>query len=136
MGLHRNQKEIKISVLIFIAIIATFFCGCTDDSSKDPVDTQLLGTWSMIENVNNSSFKIVYIFYSNFSFFTGVQNYSSKIYDFSLWGSYSLSDSRIKLIVLEQNSTSNLKYSISDDGNTLLLYYEDDVTFDSLTREQ
>ncbi len=136
MEFYWNQKEKKISVLLSITIIITFFCGCTDDSSESFIDTQLLGTWSMKEDVNNSSFKIVYIFYSNFSFFTGVQNASSKIYDFNLWGLYSLSNSRIKLIVFEQNSTSNLKYSISDGGNTLTLYYEDDINFDLLTRDQ
>lgn len=135
MGLSRKRLWI-ISVFIFYTLIVTFFCGCSENSSNQTIDTQLLGTWSMTEDLTNGSFKIVYTFYSNFSFFTGVQNLSSKIYDFSLWGSYSLSDSRIKLSVIEQNSTSNLKYAISEDGNTLLLYYEDDITFDTLFREQ
>ena len=140
MGLYVNQKQIRILVILSIVAIAAFLCGCTgtkdDNSSEGSVNTELLGTWSMIEEAENSSLKIIYTFYSNFSFFSGVQNMSSKLYDFSLWGSYSLSDSRINLIVSEQNLTSNLKYTVSDDGNNLSLYYEDDINFDILTREQ
>ena len=93
MGLYVNQKQIRILVLLSIVAIAAFLCGCTgtkdDNSSEGSVNTELLGTWSMIEEAENSSLKIIYTFYSNFSFFSGVQNMSSKLYDFSLWGSYS-----------------------------------------------
>jgi hypothetical protein len=112
-------------------VISLIFSGCTATNS----DTQLLGTWSMSEDIENSPYKIVYTFYSNSSFFTGVKNMSSNIFDLGLWGTYSLSDERIKFMVEEQNSTSDLKYLISDDGKTLTLFYEDDVNYDILSKE-
>jgi filamentous hemagglutinin family protein len=52
-----------------------------------------------------------------------------------LWGNYSINESWVTLTETEQGSTSSLKYSLSKDGNTLILYYENGINFDTLTRE-
>jgi len=128
-----NTKYHRIFVIFFFVLFVALFVGCTTSTNNGSAD--LIGTWSMSEEFGNYTYRVFYEFHSNSSFFTGVQNMSSQQYDFSLWGTYSVTDSRINLTVQEPHSTSDLKYSVSEDGNTLLLYYEDETNFDKLTRE-
>ena len=128
-----------ISGIVLITIFLTLFLsGCTettDSNEKNTESSSILGTWSVQDDTGNNTYKVLYSFYSNSSFFTGVLNLTSLRYDISLWGEYSYNDTRLTFIVSEYNSTSDLKYSLSDDTNTLLLYYEDETNFDVLQRE-
>ena len=128
-----------ISGIILITIFLTLLLsGCTettDSNEKNTESSSILGTWSVQDDTGNNTYKVLYSFYSNSSFFTGVLNLTSLRYDISLWGEYSYNDTRLTFIVSEYNSTSDLKYSLSDDTNTLLLYYEDEINFDVLQRE-
>ena len=135
-------QKLMIAFGFSILIIGiSLFCGCTqapEDSSVDSSNNEvfsLVGNWSMIDDTYDTSFKIFYKFFDNSSFFTGVQNMSSMNFDSMLWGTYTLSDSRINMSVDGYNSTSSLQYSFDDEGKKLLLYYEDDINFDILTRE-
>jgi hypothetical protein len=126
-------------IILLVALL--FLSGCTEKTGSNSEDDSIakmniLGTWSMTDDTyNTTSFKIIYSFYENNSFFTGVKNLTSNSFEIKLWGTYSLYDSRMILTVPEQNSTSDLKYSLSDKGDTLLLYYEDETNFDMLTKE-
>jgi len=132
----RLQRDIvRKNAILLVISFTILLSGCTTTNIDISDHTTLIGTWSMIEDMGDTSFRIFYEFHNNDSFFTGVQNMSSLQYDFTLWGRYSKTDSRINLTVVEPYSTTNLKYSISEDGKTLLLYYEDDINFDVLTRE-
>jgi len=126
-----------IQRIVFLCLLffTVFLSGCTSTNLDISDHNSLIGTWSMIEEMGDISFRIFYEFHDNSSFFSGVQNMSSLQNEFSLWGRYSATGSRVNLTVMDLSSTSNLKYSLSDDGKTLLLYYEDDINFDVLTRE-
>ena len=127
-----NNKLVSIIVILIFFIIGLSGCSELDDMEGE---NTIIGTWSMIDYYYDISYKYVYVFYENSSFFSGVQNLSSLKYELSLWGLYSINESRITLTEPEQGSPSSLKYSLSKDGNTLLLYYEDETNFDMLTRE-
>lgn len=135
MILQFSSEHLRISMVVFVFFGLLLLCGCTASTDNGYYAERLIGTWSMIDEVGNFSFRIFYDFNSNSSFFTGVQNMSSQMYDFSLWGTYSISDSQINLTVQNPYSTSNLKYSISEDGKTLMLYYENATDYDVLTKE-
>jgi len=135
---HINEKPLIIGIIIMILSSVLFFSGCTEpveNTQKNPENESIIGTWTVQEDSEESTYMVLYSFYSNSSFFTGVFNLTSLQYDTSLWGTYSLTETRITLEVTEYDSTSNLKYSLSEDNNTLLLYYQDEATFDVLIRE-
>lgn len=139
MRFNRSQMNWMITISSLIVFLSVF-SGCTTTQEENSDDTNnesydLTGTWSMIDTIESTSFKIVYSFYDNSSFFTGVQNITTNQYELSLWGNYSVSNSRITMTVPNQNSTSSLKYEFGEDGNKILLYYEDETNFDILTRE-
>ncbi len=143
MGSKKKQEKVILVVLTVIISISLLLTGCTsledkDQKNKDENDDNMgiIGNWSMVDDTYNISYKYVYRFYENSSFFTGVENMSSQHFVMNLWGVYSINESMIHLTVTEENSTSTLKYSISDDGDSLLLYYEDDTNFEVLTREE
>ena len=121
-------------VVVFVVFVSVLLVGCTS-STNNGYDDQLIGNWSMIDEVGNFSYRIIYEFNSNLTFFTGVQNLSSQMYEYSLQGTYSVSDSYINLTVQNPYSTSDLKFSISEDGQTLMLYYENGTDYDVLTKE-
>ena len=133
MRLH--TVKVKNIALLLLLSYTFLISGCTTTNQDEFNHNTLIGVWSMIEVMGDTSFRVFYEFHDNDSFFTGVQNMSSFQYEFSLWGRYSSTGSRINLTVMDPYSTSNLKYSISEDGKTLLLYYEDDINFDVLARE-
>ena len=127
-----TKKLLPIVIILILLIVK--LSGCSE-TAEDAEQNTIIGTWSMIDNYYDISFKYVYIFYENSSFFSGVLNLSSLNYELSIWGNYSINESRITLTETEKGSASSLKYSFSKDGNTLLLYYEDEINFDTLTRE-
>lgn len=132
------QRKTITGIVLITFFLTILISGCiekTDSSEKNNENSSILGTWTAQEDTENSTYKVLYIFYSNSSFFTGVLNLTSQRYDIGLWGEYSYNDTRLTFVVSEDNSTSDLKYSLSDDTNTLLLYYEDEINFDILKRE-
>ena len=130
--------------VIFTAILSTLVAmsGCidqpsdTNDDSTDVVQGPIIGTWSNYESSENYTYQIVYSFYSNGSFFSGVREVTTGTYDVGLWGTFNVSDERVEMTAGDPPSTASLKYSISADNTTLLLYYEDEINFDVFTREQ
>jgi hypothetical protein len=134
-----NKNLIMITATLCIISVMS---GCIDQPSNTNGDSTvvvqgpIIGTWVNYETAENYTYKIVYRFYSNGSFFSGVQDETTGVYDVSLWGTFNISDDRIYMVAGEPPSTADLKYSISADGRTLLLYYEDDINFDVYTREQ
>ena len=72
-----------------------------------------------IDTFSNMTFNISYTFYSNMSFFSGVQNETSSEYEMSIWGNYSISDDIITLITQNPVSSSSLSFSISEDKQSL-----------------
>lgn len=143
MGSKKKQEKVILVFLTVIISILLPLTGCTslEDKNQKNIGEEddnigIIGNWSMVDNTYNISYKYVYRFYENNSFFTGVENMSSQHFVMHLWGVYSINESMINLTVTEENSTSTLKYSISDDGDSLLLYYEDETNFEVLTREE
>lgn len=127
-----------------IAIIMVFFillCGCieeeknnTDDNNGNNEDTipdyekNILGTWSENETFENFTYIIEYKFFSNNSFFSGLMDEGVDFYNVTIWGSYNITSEVIQLTV--DGETSDNKYLISEDGDFLLLYYEDGINYD------
>lgn len=134
MILRFLSDRFRVCVVVFVVFVSVLLVGCTS-STNNGYDDQLIGNWSMIDEVGNFSYRIIYEFNSNLTFFTGVQNLSSQMYEYSLQGTYSVSDSYINLTVQNPYSTSDLKFSISEDGQTLMLYYENGTDYDVLTKE-
>ena len=126
--------------MIFLPIVLS---GCLENSNSDDDETsniefeeKILGTWTKIEIVGNYTYTIVYRFFSNSSFFSGLWDVSSGSYNMSLWGTYSISNERLYLNVGGVSPSNSVnKYSFTDDGKSLILYYEDEVNFDVLTKE-
>jgi len=111
---------IVYAIMIFLSIVLS---GCLENSNNN-------------DEVGNYTYKIVYEFFSNSSFFSGPWDTTSESYNTSLWGTYSISNERLYLNVGGVfPSTSIHKYSFTDDGKSLILYYEDEVNFDVLTKE-
>ena len=126
--------------MIFLSLVLS---GCLENSNSNDDKTSnltfeetILGTWTKIEIAGNYTYKIVYRFFSNSSFFSGLLDANSDSNSMSLWGTYSISNERLYLNVGGATpSNSNLKYSFTNDGNSFILYYEDGINFDVLTRE-
>ena len=134
MILRFLSDKFRGCVVVFVVFVSVLLVGCTS-STNNGYDDQLIGTWSMIGELENYTFKDFYVFYSNSSFFSNYQDVSSQIYGDGLWGTYSVSGSHITLTIQNPYSSSDLKYSISEDGNTLLLYHENGTDYDVLTKE-
>ena len=126
--------------MIFLSLVLS---GCLENSNSNDNETSnlkfeetILGTWTKIEIVGNYTYKIVYRFFSNSSFFSGLLDASSESYSMSLWGTYSINNERLYLNVSGVTPSNSVhKYSVTDDGKSLILYYEDEVNFDILTKE-
>ena len=126
--------------MIFLSLVLS---GCLENSNSHDNETSnlkfeetILGTWTKIEIVGNYTYTIVYRFFSNSSFFSGLWDMSSESYNMSLWGTYSISNERLYLNVGGVSPSNSVhKYSFTDDGTSFILYYEDEVDFDVLTKE-
>jgi len=134
-----NKNFVIVTVMLCSLSVMS---GCidqpsdTNDDSTDVVQGPIIGTWSNYETSENHTYQIVYSFYSNGSFFSGVRDAATGIYDVGIWGTFTISDERVEMVAGDPPSTASLKYSISADNTTLLLYYEDEINFDVFTREQ
>ena len=128
------------AIMIFLSIVLS---GCLENSNNNDDETsnlefeeKILGTWTKIEIVGNYTYKIVYRFFSNSSFFSGIWDASSESYNMSLWGIYNIRNERLYLNVGGVSPSNSVhKYSFTDDGKSLIFYYEDEVNFDVLTKE-
>ena len=126
--------------MIFLSIVLS---GCLENSNSDDDETSnlefeetILGTWTKIEIVGNYTNTIVYRYFSNSSLFSWLWDMSSESYNMSLWGTYNISDESLNLNVGGFSPSNSVnKYSFTDDGKSLILYYEDEVNFDVLTKE-
>ncbi len=135
-----KKMYIIYTIMIFLSIVLS---GCLENSNSNDDETSnlkfeetILGTWTKIEIVGNYTYKIDYRFFSNSSFFSGLWDTSSESYNMSLWGTYSISNERLYLNVGGVSPSNSVhKYSFTDDGKSLILYYEDEVNFDVLTKE-
>jgi len=131
---------IVYAIMVFLSIVLS---GCLenlnnndDETSNLKFEETILGTWTKIEIVGNYTYTYVYRFFSNSSFFSGPWDMSSESYNVSLWGTYSIDNERLYLNVGGVSPSNSVnKYSFTDDGKSLILYYEDEVKFDVLTKE-
>ena len=97
---------------------------------------KILGTWYINETIEETTYKIVYEFFSNSSFFSGIWNPILKNYNMSIWGTYEIKNEKLYFTVNDPFSDESIhEYDISDDGNTLKLYYGDQSDFDILTKQ-
>ena len=125
------MKNNIIIVVATIMILAGSLSGCLENPNKnDDVNSNLkfeeiiLGNWTKIEQVGNYTYKIVYKFFSNLSFFSGIWESNSETYDMSLWGIYSINDEKLYLNVEEMYPSNSVhKYYFSDKGESLIFYY-------------
>jgi len=135
-----KKKLIIYSIAIFLSIVLS---GCLENSNNkndensnmEAVET-ILGTWSKIKIDGNYTYKIVYRFFSNSSFFSAILDTSSESDNVSIWGTFTINNEKLYLNVGEVfPSTSVHKYYFNDDGKSLTLYYEDETNFDVLLKE-
>jgi hypothetical protein len=123
-----------IGIGIVILLFTVGLSGCVENDEpkeiKDDISTKsnqekILGMWSNAGELGNVAYAIVYGFFSNSSFFTGLWDSNSSSYDGSVWGNYELDDEKIFFNITGGNpSNSVLKYLFSEDSNNLTLFYE------------
>jgi hypothetical protein len=96
----------------------------------------ILGSWTRNETFGNFSYIIDYTFYSNKSFFSGIKEVGEDTYNITIRGNYNIDNENIQFITDGKNpSNSTQKYSISNEEDLLLLYYEDEINYDVLRRK-
>ncbi len=119
-----------------ILIISISLSGCLNDGEEQSSeDERLYGVWYNEETIEDVTYRFVYEFFTNSSFFSGVWDSSFGGYTISIWGTFKIKNENLYFNVKEQNPSESVhKYSISDNGNTLNLYYEDGINFDILTK--
>ncbi len=125
------------------------FSGCVeekeekneDETNEDIIDqdyeNMILGNWVRNETFENFTYFIVYKFFSNQSFFSGLKDEGIESYNVSIWGNYIIDGEEIQFNVEgDTSSSSTNKYLISPEGDLLLLYYEDGINYDVLKKEK
>ena len=131
-----NMKIKLFVIIITLILLAVGLSGCTDDSSTKNNQEKILGTWYKEKTFGNNTYNIIYEFFSNSSFFSGVWDSNSSSYATYIRGSYELKNDNIFFNTTGENpSNSILKYSISEDGNSFTLFYEDEENFDVFKRQ-
>lgn len=129
-----KKKQTMITIMIILIFIT--LSGCTDNTSINNNSKNIIGKWYKEIKFENITYKVIYKFFSNSSFFSGVWDSNSSSYSSSVNGIYELKNEKIILNVTGENpSVSTLKYSISEDNNNLILYYEDEENYDVYIRE-
>jgi hypothetical protein len=115
--------------------------GCVEENNEDETtnnqdyENMILGSWIKIETYENFTFIIVYEFFSNQSFFSGVKDEGVESYNVSVWGNYNIDSETIQFIAGgDASSSSTRNYLISPEGDLLLLYYEDGINYDVLEK--
>lgn len=135
------MEKITIVGLTTLLIIVSL-CGCLNNEEKQSsMEEMIIGewyndqTWYNQETQENVAFTAVYEFFSNSSFFSGFWDSNVESYTIILWGTYEINNSKIYFKGEGQNTNVAVhEYYISDDGNTLNLYYEDGSGFDVFTK--
>ena len=111
--------------------------GCVnkDDTSSDSEDDsfsfdpyeKILGVWMSQGDEDGRTYVIVYEFFSNSSYFTGVFDMNTSSYMYSLWGMYDLDNETIFFYGASgTNITSSLDYAFSTDYKKIVLYFSDE----------
>jgi len=111
--------------------------GCInkDDTSSDSEDDsfsfdpyeKILGVWMSQGDEDGRTYVIVYEFFSNSSYFTGVFDMNTSSYMYSLWGMYDLDNETIFFYGASgTNITSSLDYAFSTDYKKIVLYFSDE----------
>ena len=122
---------------IFFLFLILVSVGCVDnsdttDSQKDSPSSfdpyeKIVGVWMSQGSNDNKTFAIIYDFFSNLSFFTGLFDVNTSSYVSSQWGMYELDNETVFFYGADGNNiTSSLNYSFSTDFNTLVLFFDDD----------
>jgi hypothetical protein len=140
------KKKVIFMILVIFQLIA--ISGClerendniedinSDDNSNQNYQEMILGTWNKIETVENITYKTVYKFFSNYSFFSGIIYENMETYNVSIWGTYNIDNESIYFTINEEPSSEVAnKYFIYEDEHIMLLYYEDEINFDILYKE-
>ncbi len=140
--------KIKVFILGLILFSMLLFSGCVeekeenneDETNEETIDqdyeNMILGNWARNETFENFTYIIVYNFFSNQSFFSGLKDEGIESYNVSIWGNYSIDSEEIQFNVGgDAPSSSTHKYLISPEGDLLLLYYEDGINYDVLRKE-
>jgi hypothetical protein len=119
-----------------ILIISISLSGCLNDGEEQSSeDERLYGLWYNEETIEDVTYRVVYEFFTNSSFFSGVWDSSFGDYTNSIWGTFKIKNEKLYFNVKGQDPSESVhKYSISDNGNILNLYYEDGINFDILTK--
>jgi hypothetical protein len=128
---------------IIVIILVVGLSGCNEqkenDNNEQTNDSNLkniIGNWYKEESYDDITYFVVYEFYSNLSFYSGIWDSSSHTVSSYVWGNFEIQDDRIYLNVTGENESSSLlKFSISEDGNSLTLFYEDEENYDVFTRQ-
>lgn len=134
------QKKVIVGLSTLLIIVS--LCGCLNNKKEQSsIEEMIIGEWYNEQTLYNQetqetlTYTIVYEFFSNMSFFSGIWEPSVGGYTTILWGTYEINNSKIYFIGDDQNSDVSIhEYNISDDGNTLNLYYEDGTGFDIFKR--
>ena len=134
------------AIMIFLSIVLS---GCVeekeenneDETNEETIDqdyeNMILGNWVRNETFENFTYIIVYKFFSNQSFFSGLKDEGIGSYNVSIWGNYSINSEEIQFnVVGDTPSSSTHKYLIAPEGDLLLLYYEDGINYDVLRKEK
>jgi len=138
-------KVFMLGLMLFSMLLLS---GCVeekeenneDETNEETIDqdyeNMILGIWVRNETYDNFTYIMVYKFFSNQSFFSGVKDEGIESYNVSIWGNYSIDSEEIQFIVGGNTpSSSTHKYLISSEGDLLLLYYEDGINYDVLRKE-
>lgn len=143
-----NWIKFKVFMLGLMLFSMLLLSGCVeekeenneDETNEETIDqdyeNMILGIWVRNETYNNFTYIIVYKFFSNQSFFSGVKDEGIEFYNVSIWGNYIIDGEEIQFIVGGDTPPSSThKYLISSEGDLLLLYYEDGINYDVLRKE-
>jgi hypothetical protein len=130
-------------ILLGMMLFSMFLLsGCVEENNKEETnndqdyENKILGTWIRNETYENFTFIIVYKFFSNQSFFSGVRDEGVDFYNVSVWGDYIIDSEEVQFIVGgDTSSSSTHKYFLSPEEDLLLLYYEDGINYDVLEKE-
>ena len=132
-----SQQLISLFLLILLFIFGCL-CGCietdTNDAKDNDIQYDIMGSWFRLDTFNNITYNISYQFFSNQTFFSGVKNVSEDSYEISIRGTYSISNDTITLTTSNPTASSSLRFAISEDKQSLLLYYDDQINFDVYIR--
>jgi len=134
------KKIVFIGFTTLLIIISLSGCLNQETNQKN-MEKLIFGEWYneqtfFNQETNNTiTYTVVYEFFSNMSFFSGIWNSSAGAYTAVIRGTYELNNGKIYFMGEDRNSDVSVhEYHISADGNTLYLYYEDGSGYDVFKR--